>query len=841
MTVTVLNITNLPPSRVVLGSSNPYLKLTHNGNTFKSSTRIGNHIPSWSEEPLSIGYASSASDLLIQVWYAQPGFDFVDELIQELHIRVPYCNTLTAKYVATPCPDPLVGCSTHQSSWAMPEEQLCLESDSLSMTTGQGCSSPRDVCISLSIALTPFSLKILKSNMNSTPTITGVAYPVDGLNWTYHFGLPYLDSSSALDLHITESSVLLGALMVQMPDAYKNYGSTNSILFYAAFNFPAVLYVCRNTLDNQNGVPPWILSSFSAQNKTATSLLLQDGITSYNCFYKYEAATLMNEFDYVVQNPIPFYSNVISDIPMGPYFYKDQFIVIISPHVYTSQRQSYAISYSYIPFVESIASYGSAWLWFTFSIYTFLKRIDFRLDRVDNFIRIQGFNKSQMNIFTSLLYYHNMEPIRMKSNLFYATIVIKMILALPLLTLLPWGINCIYKVSPSAIGSLIIFVGSSTLLMCFGLLSWRYNSWRLTSSTISAFLGAAVLSLCFSVCVIFQTSKNEELTVSFTALSLAFCAINTAFYFPYLLADDKFRIYRHQEVRRTLLNLLDKTMELPPPGSNDPEAFLRNVLGWFTINTAKPYFRFSTTFFDPLYPRSFLYTLSVAVFIPYIVITGIFTPYLSLGLLHTVTLLVLDFVGRCFSHPQMEVPLTRQIIVIATGRLLIMGSSEDSWLIFYGIVYALYASLLYLSILVQFLPNLSTKDCSRQLFALLVPKYKLRSEHDISRNPTVSCVILLVYFIWVILLTDLGEGAVSLINPHYQYAIATLAIMVPFIITSFVATLRVLYLESQALVSRSFNKIFVAIKFCNLSTALCFASETLILSTGLIMFGFLNG
>ena len=840
VSLTVMNITNLPSSRVTLGSSNPYLRVLCNGNTFTSSVRVGNYLPSWENEPISTGYVASASDLSIQVWYSQPGFDFLDRMVEEVHIRVPYCNSLSAYYHTETCPEPFYGCSSDSSSWSMPTEPLCVESSSISMTTGQPCTSTVDVCISLAISITPFAIRILESHMNTTPTFTGVAYPVNALNFTQRFGYPYEDSNVALDLHITESSVLLGALMIQMPNAYRSYGTIDTVLFYAAINFPAILYICRDSADNQQGVPPWIANTFANQNQTATRLLLQDGITSYNCFYKYESATVMNKFGYVVSDPIAFYSNAISATNAVNIYYRDQYIVILTPLIPSSYLHNDAISYIFLPFFISLVTYGIIWLWFTFVIYRFLQRINFRLDRIENHIRILGFNKSQLNVFNTLLYHHSMEPLRMKSNLFYGAVTIKLILCLPLLALVPWSIHCYYQVSPSGIGSMVLFAGATALLLCFGQLSWKHQSWRLSFYTLIAFVGACVSSLCFALSVIFRTSAEESSSVSFPALSLAFSVVNAGFYFPCLLISDKGREHRHQEVSRTLTALITSSDEPAMHELNDPEMFLRLILGWFTIDTSKSTFRFSTTLFDPRLSTSAMYILSAAVLVPYIVVTGLFTPSLSLGLMNSATILVLDFAQRCFSHPSVEIPLRYQVVIITVGRLLIMGSSPETWMVLYSAVYALYASVIYLSILHRHLPSISSKTSSKELFALLVPKYRLRAERDVSRNPIVSCVVLLVCFIWVQLLTSIGTGSASLPVLHYQYAISTLAIMLPIMLTALTATTRIFYLQSFSLLSKDFKKAYVVFKACSTPIALCTMTEIFILSTGVIMNGLLD-
>lgn len=79
--------------------------------------------------------------------------------------------------------------------------------------------------------------------------------------------------------------------MIQMDNTEKSLGPANAVKFYAGINFPATMYVCRFTEDNDItagglGVPEWILHEFEDNLVDIRTLQIADSDESFGCYYK---------------------------------------------------------------------------------------------------------------------------------------------------------------------------------------------------------------------------------------------------------------------------------------------------------------------------------------------------------------------------------------------------------------------------------------------------------------------------------------------------------------------------------------------------------------------------
>lgn len=290
VTITLQYATLIPPSDILLGTIDPYLRVNVNSAVFTSSVASNTRMPIWNEK-ISLGYLTSATTIIIELWYQQLGFKFLDVLMAQTSLNIPYCNSFIANQTVRTCSDAIYGCESAESLWRSPNELLCQESGSISLSTGAPCSAGDLSCLFLSFTMTPFAVEVVSGfgEISITPQVSAAANPLSSAPWTYSFGMPYIGSNTALDFHIPESSVLSGAVMLRLPDADKALGRVDSLKFYAAINFPAIVYVCRSSADNKQGIPPWIKEGFSAVNRSATRLLLQGGLDYYECFFRYSS------------------------------------------------------------------------------------------------------------------------------------------------------------------------------------------------------------------------------------------------------------------------------------------------------------------------------------------------------------------------------------------------------------------------------------------------------------------------------------------------------------------------------------------------------------------------
>ena len=839
---------NLPSNSVFLGSTSPYVKLITPSTTRSTSITVNSRNPVWNES-LSLGFMNSASEITVEVWYAQPSFRFVDELIKRITIRVPFCHTLNATYETLPCEagGNLVNCRATDSLWGMPRQQMCRETGTISLNTGEDNCAPEtgDSCLTLSFAIVPYAAQTLQSEMSMSPLVTAAAVPVDLEPWTLALDHPYIDlASQILDLNIHDSAHISGALMLQLSSLERSVGLANSLRASVGVNYPSIVYICRSETDNAKGVPPWISATFNSQNISTTRLLIEGGIDYYGCYFAYSEGTSLNQWGELEKGAIPLRANTIAGHEAGSsdlFYYSSMYIVLLVPLLSSSASSLSSLAYTYPSFLQSYASYGVIWLWFVFMVSRYLAPIRFRVNRVVHYVRKAGFNPELNSIFTSLLFADSLKAPKMKSHLFYATGVIYFFLLTPFLLLIPWAIQCILTVSPTSLGVAILLICPAFLAAAFGLKLWQMNQWRLTSAVIYSFIAALILLLTFELCLLFtHPGANSPQEVDFTALSLIFCT----FYALLRLHrwHDARQTLQGQNLSRTVSRLVRHPNE--SAGATNADDSLRSHLDHFTIDSSSSTFRYShilTSDFESHSDWRALFPYSVL--IPYLVLAGIFTESsLSLAFLHFVTLIFLDYIHRTLSHSTINCSSAMQIIVFILTRLLIMGAPTDSWLIFYSTVYFIYAMLLSLSILHALIPIYSSLDAVKEL--LLTKRGKsgshLSLDRDLSRNPIAALVLLTLYLIYIVLAVDLGSTTQSLEAMYFRYSFVVLAITVPPICALIIASFRTMYLKSVHLLHRLLQQSFCWLPGWGVPLIFAMSAELMVLSTGIILYGFLN-
>ena len=84
-----------------------------------------------------------------------------------------------------------------------------------------------------------------------------------------------------------------------------------------------------------------------------------------------------------------------------------------------------------------------------------------------------------------------------RRNLFYAEWIVYIIVSLPFLILVIFGVTCAAIVKPPALGFSLVFVGSSFFLMWLGFRKWDAQGWRMTSGIMRAFQLAYALLAVF--------------------------------------------------------------------------------------------------------------------------------------------------------------------------------------------------------------------------------------------------------------------------------------------------------------------------------------------------------
>lgn len=826
MTVRVGSGSFFPLNRNFLGSSAPYVRISAGGVTKRTSVALGAVHPEWNED-LNFGFLGSGSLLTVEIWYAEPDFMFVDRMVSQSHVRVPFCSALNAEYALTQCAGKKP-CSSTGSLWKMPSELQCRENGSFSFPSGAACANS-STCLHVAFTVTPFAMKIVDSTntLKRVPELTAAAFSIPEEPWTFDFGRPFLSSSSSLDLNIREAVAVTGGLMLRISNDDRYVGASNSRLFELSLNFPATVYVCRRVSDNARGVPSW-LDAYSKTNISATRLLLLGDSNYFGCFYRRTSGTIMSEFDEVEENSaVPLFANTIHSHDLSePPFYDSMYVVIALPNVPIHREDGAQLRFSSRSFLTAFASYGVVWLWFTYLAYTYLRKLLFKTDRIANCIRIQGLTPDSSHLLANLFYAESMAAATMKSRLFYATRATELMLVVPLLFVFPFGLCVLDTVTPASLGLAVIFIGLTLLLTLFGFCAWRFNEWRMTSLPIFCFVSSAFLLFVFCLCVLFAESF-----VDFTGLSLLFGTVNFFLLLPCLCAGDKSRLKANAEI---LHSLKKASLGMHPEAYSSLQHITRAILGGFTIDTSLPAFKYSHLFFRSCGGVEYFYASSIAVLVLYVVLSSLFTPYSSLSILHAFTLIVFDYIHRSLSHKLVSFSLPNLVLLSATCRLLVMGSSTQNWLAYYSIAYFSYSTVFYISYLNQTLPLQSSSQAYLELFLNIRAE---KSENDLSRDPFLASAVLTVYFIWVVLAVDIGSAFPV---QYSSYIYPVLGIMAPITLALLTAAGKTIYLDSKSLLRGWFKSGYMVLPYLNVPFIFCVLSELSIVSTGVIVYGLLD-
>lgn len=183
-------------------------------------------------------------------------------------------------------------------------------------------------------------------------------------------------------------------------------------------------------------------------------------------------------------------------------------------------------------FLSLIGSYGIIWAWFMFLIARFLSKIEFKLDRIPNYL----INKTvlagdECSVLSSLFISYKKSPcnIEFRAHLYHAFNVILFILLIPVFLILSWGFSCTALLQPPALGFGVAFIGSATIFLWYGFRFWETDNYRMNPTILISISISTVLFFCFAIAAVYLNIDMFLLIyeVNFPALSLVFGAMNT--------------------------------------------------------------------------------------------------------------------------------------------------------------------------------------------------------------------------------------------------------------------------------------------------------------------------
>ena len=440
-----------------------------------------------------------------------------------------------------------------------------------------------------------------------------------------------------------------------------------------------------------------------------------------------------------------------------------------------------------------------------------------------------------------------------------------LIVILPNALLVGWGMSICQYVRPAALGYTITFVGMSMNFLWFGFRLWESSKWRLSSISFSC-LALAVLSFfMFMLSTIFVDRKVVEYghNLNFAAISLMFATINTLPLLSLVFKEDRtYRVnmthvlskftdavfrYRNKDRKGK-----DKTTNME--STNILHALLESC---YTINPRIPHYKFSPIFYDPPKEETKdpeyeyddenkwgepLYNWSLAVLFVYLIIAVVRTSYPSLAFLHCLVLLFLDQVNSNMARGDCKWTPGFKILLLVSGRLIIMGSTASMWVLNYSLCYLVYASALVMEIINNFLPILTLKEAGEVAFAGAMAD--VEPNYDLATSAHFNLGFLSFAFVAVLVVGAFGDTQNALPAPEvntlgvywsaYTYGVLSVALVICGGLVA--ATIRAFYLQKHGLLQGWARKGFMFRDYISTPVTLGLFTELSIISTGMLMY-----
>jgi hypothetical protein len=861
------NLKNLDIYPTTSRLSDPFVEFTVGNNIRKSTDYIRDSLnPNWNEH-VSLGLLTSGTEVTITIWDYDSGIEFGHDKISRITMRVPFCSTFNASTEIVDCGQPF-GCSSDDSLWKMPSRQVCKETGIIDMSSGAECDENSHSCLELTFSIIPFQFDVELINedvMAVTPVLSAYG-PQNKALWTKKllFGQPFKGILDKFDNVFSYSLRMKGALMMRINFDERYKGAANEEYFYGAVNFPAYIYVCRYNVDNEKGVPSWILKDFSSFNLSVTQMNLEGLNKQFGCFYKHTTGTEKNQWGGVGKNYLTFKTNTISGHDNNDIlYYNYPYTILALPKMLVDPSEDVEILYDWAGFVEVGFQQGLICCWFIYLIFRFLWRNNYRVDRVMTWFMSLQYTGEDKRVFASLFAAINRQSpsnIEMRAHIYHAQNLVYFMYTIPFMLLISWGFTLAATVEPQSLGIAVCFLGMSGVLLTLGFRSWEAQKWRMSRLPLVCIGLSTLLFFMFIVSTVFVDPAviNYGAYFDFTALGLVLGAINTV---PLILLS----FQRDKAYRDSLKILINKMAETLIRMKSDPEKpivldpkkplsvnkALHGLLGDdYTLNPKVPLFSFAGVLNEIAPSKAsgmrsgqLLYRTSLVILFVYLMIAIARTEYPSLAFLNCLTLILLDSVHTSISHGDNHWSPGYHIFLLVVGRLLVMGSSGHYWILNYSLCFIVYAWALIQEVINQMLPMLTEEQAGEAVFVGNEVSAK-EPNMDMAGTPQFSLGLLMYAFVSILLISAFSqpdELPVTLATvwgaEWHMYVFGLFACCVVITGGLLSACIRSFYLQKHGLLRGWSRASYMLRRSMQLPIVLAVYSEVAIISSGVLIYG----
>ena len=434
-------------------------------------------------------------------------------------------------------------------------------------------------------------------------------------------------------------------------------------------NFPAYVYVCRDTTDNDKSLPLW-LNGWSNTNITSTRVKFEFEETFLECFYQVSPGTVKNKYNGVMSGAIPIHVNTVPNKvgPASTAYYSNMYVVLAIPRIPGTSSIIITIIYEASGFISTIFQYGLMWFWFTFLILNLLKKANYRIDRIMNLLVSKTYEGDEKNIIAILFMGNGESPcnISFRSHLFHSMNIIYYFMLVPFLLVISWGYNASVIFSPKTLGLGITWLGMSGLLFYYGYKLWQSQSWRMSSISLFCFSIAILFCFVFILIIIFSDPLVviHGQSVNFASISILFGTINAIpLLFLVFRKDKSYKldlkkvidkmtqtVYEIAEINGKPVHKKKKSL----PANKSLHALLGSA---YTINPNVPSLKFGSVLQDSVKMETGndetskkIYYFSLSVLFLYLMIAIAVTSYPSIAFLNCLTLILFDYLHDCLAN-----------------------------------------------------------------------------------------------------------------------------------------------------------------------------------------------
>ena len=233
-------------------------------------------------------------------------------------------------------------------------------------------------------------------------------------------------------------------------------------------------------------------------------------------------------------------------------------------------------------------------------------------------------------------------------------------------------------------------------------------------------------------------------------------------------------------------------------------------------------------------PEPTLYNASLFVLIIYIIVAAVRTSFPSLAFLNCCALVLLDTVHSGLSRGSNEWSPGFKILLLISGRLIIMSSGPALWVVNYSVAYMVYALPLLQALINRYLPHLSTRQAGEMIFAN--EDHLNKTFPDVAGSEYFCFGLLTLAFISILLVTGLDQQTARLnMLPKDPVPFAgtnwpaltfgVFAILLVVVGGLLMATVRAFHLEFHGLLKGWSRDSFLIKRIINIPRILALAAE----------------